>query len=160
MKHPGATHGSPRLDYCSIPWDQILRWSDDGVGLTHLDIVAMAVVTLAFTTIRRVGSFLPPNAKESDEFSWIIPRYIRRSKRGTTLLVWIPRVKTDPEGRGTVLTVKETGDAGCPIGHLCKLLKRRTNNGPLFCYKRFIPTQKWLLAWIRARMSQLGKNPL
>ena len=126
MDHPGATHGSPRLDYCSISWEQILSWTEDGIEFTRQDRIAMAVVTLAFTTIRRIGSFLPKNVKESETFSWILPQFMRPSIEGTTLLVWIPRVKTDPEGRGTVLILKITGNAGCPISFMQPLAREKS----------------------------------
>ena len=62
MDYPGATHGVPRLDYCSSSiGEQILSWTKYGLDLTRLDRLAMAVVTLAFTTIRRVASFFPKN---------------------------------------------------------------------------------------------------
>ena len=131
-----------------------------GIQFIRIDRIALAVVTLAFTTIRRISSFLPKNVKVSETFSWILPRFIRESIEGTTMLVWIPRVKTDPEGRGTVLTVKSTGDAGCPIRFMQSLLREKLTDEPLFCYRSFIPTQQWLLTWIRARMTDLDKNPL
>ena len=68
-------------------------------------------------------------------------------------------MKTDPEGRGTVLVVKSTGDVGCPVGLLRFLLSNSKEDGPLFQNLNFIPTQPWLCAWIRERMRELGKDP-
>ena len=88
-----------------------------------------------------------------------MPNFVRCSELLRTMLIWIPKVKTDPEGRGTVLTVKSTGDSGCPQQFIHLLMKYRSNDGPLFCHLDFVPTQAWALKWIRRRMSELGKDP-
>ena len=75
------------------------------------------------------------------------------------MLIWLPKVKTDPEGRGTVRTVKSTKDSGCLQEFLHSLMDSRSNDGPLFCHLDFVPTQTWALKWIRARMTELGKDP-
>ena len=62
------------------------------------------------------------------------------------MLVWIPMVKTDPEGRGTVVVVKSTGEACCPVALLRVLLSKSSQNVPLFQNLQFIPTQPWLCA--------------
>ena len=113
---------------CGVSWEQILGWANDGIELTRLDKIAM---TLAFGTTCRLGSFVPKNAKESASFWWILPRYSRRSSRGTTLLVGIPRVKIDPERRGTVLTVKTTGNSGSSLSYMSTFLKGKLADDPL-----------------------------
>ena len=67
--HPGKLHGAPRLVYCSISWEQIFSYTNDGIEFTRLDRIAMAMAMLAFTCVQRVGSFLPKNAKEGESFS-------------------------------------------------------------------------------------------
>ena len=69
MKYTRKLIGTPGLDYCSISWNQIIAWTRKVIFRTRLDTIAFAVVSLAFTTIRRVGSFLPRDMKESMLFS-------------------------------------------------------------------------------------------
>lgn len=87
MKYKRKLIGAPRLDYCSISWDQVIAWTRKVKFKTRIDTIAFAVVSLAFTTIRRVGSFLPRNMKESKEFSWILPRFIRCNESQSTMLI-------------------------------------------------------------------------
>ena len=159
MKYKRKQIGAPRLEYCSISWSHIIAWTRKVTFRTRLDTIAFAVISLAFTTIRRIGSFLPRDKKESREFSWILPSFIQCNESRSTMLIWLPRVKTDPEGRDTDLTVKSTRDSGCPQQFVRSLLDSRSNNGPLFCHLEFVPTQAWALKWIRARMTELAKDP-
>ena len=69
MKYKRKQIGAPRLDYCSISWSHIIAWTKKVTYRTRLDTIAFAVTSLAFTTIRRIGSFLPKDMKESKEFS-------------------------------------------------------------------------------------------
>ena len=64
-------------DYCSIKWEDILRWEKNVRPPTILDTIALTIFSLAFTTVRRVGSFLPTNKKESRNFAYILPSYVR-----------------------------------------------------------------------------------
>ena len=102
--------------------------------LTKLDYIAFSIVTLAYTTVRRVGAFLPKTKKETETFPYILPWYILSDSSNSTLLIWLPKSKTDPEGRGTVLTVKSTNDDCCPIALLNILLQGRAIDEPLFSH--------------------------
>ena len=128
--------------------------------MVRQDVIALTIVALAFTTMRRVGTFIAHSKKDVDSFPWLKPRYLKFISSNNTMLVWIPILKTDPEGRGTMLVAKPTGDRCCPV----ELLKNRVRDceldEPLFCHLNFAPTEAWLLTWIRNRMRLLGKNPL
>ena len=76
-----------RADYCSIRWSYIKAWRIRMKFPTHLDRVAFAIITIAFTTMRRVGTFLPASNKAAVDFSWVIPRYIRYYKKPGTMLI-------------------------------------------------------------------------
>ena len=76
-----------RADYCSIKWSYIKACKSRMEFPTYLDRVALAIITIAFTTVRRVGSFLPASHKASAEFSWVIPRYIRYYKKAGTMMI-------------------------------------------------------------------------
>ena len=54
------------------------------------------------------------------------------------MLVWIPMVKKDPEGRGTVFVVKSTGDACCPVALLRVLLSRSSTESPIHSYTTLV----------------------
>ena len=117
VKHMKYTRKQlPRLNYCSVSWGHILGWTRKLTFRLRLDTIAFVVISPAFTTIRTISSFLPRDKRESREFSYIfLPSFIRCNESRSTILIWVPRVKTDPESRGgTVLTVKSTRDSGCP----------------------------------------------
>ena len=72
--------------YWSISWCDILRWEEELRPLTYLDTIPFSILTLAFTTLRRVGSFLPASKKKLLNFPWILPRYVRRMNPDTVLI--------------------------------------------------------------------------
>ena len=113
---------------------------------------------MAFTSLRRVGTFLPSSKREARKFSWIVPKFVQYFQDTDTLLIWIPRNKTDPGEKGAVITVKPTRDSCCPVRLMLQLLQGSKADRPLFVTSRWMPLQGWLLRWIR-RMSNLGKNP-
>ena len=82
-------------------------------NLTTLDYIAFSIVSLAYTAVRQVGEFLPKTKQETDSVLYILPKYILSNWNNTTLLIWLLKSKTDPEGRGTFLTVKGTNDTCC-----------------------------------------------
>ena len=59
----------PKRAYCSIRWEYILTWKQNLPWWSRLDKIALAVVALAFMTIRRLGSFVPRSQKEAEEFT-------------------------------------------------------------------------------------------
>ena len=126
---------------------------------SRLDLVALTFAAVAFTTLRRVGTFLPASTKLAKNFSWILPSFIRHHADSETMLIWIPKHKGDPTGKGFVLTVKPTYDSCCPINLVLRLLEGRGGNAPLFTTPTRIPLQSWLLGWMRRRMAELGKKP-
>ena len=158
-KYPGKELGSPKLTYCSIGWNQINMWCTSIRLPTQLDYIALTIVTLAFTTVRRVGSFLPKTQRETETFPYILPRFIVSNQSHTTLLIWLPISKMDPEGRLIVFTVKSSLDGCCPIKLIDILMQSRSYDEPLFTHLTFYPTQAWLLKWMRNRMANLGKDP-
>ena len=80
VHYMGKDLGNPKLTYCSISWRQITQWQVELHTPTQLDIIALSVVTLAFTTVRRVGSFLPKSKRNADSFPYITRRYIVTNK--------------------------------------------------------------------------------
>ena len=114
---------------------------------------------MAYTSMRRVGTFLPSRKKDAEDFSWIVPRFIRYFEDTDTLLIQLPRDKADPEGKGIVLTFKPTGDNCCPIRLTLRLAYECVENQPIFVTSARIPLQSWLLQQIRRRMANLGKDP-
>ena len=126
---------------------------------SRLDLVALTITAVAFTTLRRVGTFLPASTKLAKNFSWVLPSYIRHHEGSATMLIWIPKHTCDPTGKGFVLTLKPTYDSCCPINLVLRLLEGREGNVPLFTTPTRIPLQSWLLGWMRRRMAELGKKP-
>ena len=122
-------------------------------------MICLTIVALAYTSIRRIGSFVLKSKAAAASFSWIVPRYVRFLGNNYTFLVWIPFNKSDPQGRGTTLVVKRTKDECCPVTLLHRLITSRSNEGPLFINHQFIPTQPSMLRWIRFRMEELGRDP-
>ena len=59
-----------------------------------------------------------------------------------------------------MLTVKSTCDVVCPVQMILALMAETQANRPIFSHHSFLPTQSWVLNWVRARMKELGKNPL
>ena len=87
MGRPEGLTPKFRADYCSIKWSYIKAWKSRIKFPTYLDRVALTIITIAFTTMRRVGTFLPASHKAAAEFSWVIPRYIRYYKKAGTMLI-------------------------------------------------------------------------
>ena len=58
-----------QLDYCSIKWKHIKLWKEELQHPTRLDRVGLAIVTIAYTTMRRVGTFLPASSRDAEKFS-------------------------------------------------------------------------------------------
>ena len=75
------------------------------------------------------------------------------------MLLWIPKHKRDPEGKGIVLLLKLTYDECCPIKLTLKLVKESKGSGPIFITPTRVPLQSWLLKWVRRRMTEIGKKP-
>ena len=73
----GRPHGQTTRTYCSISQGDILRWDENIKTPTKLDTIALTIFSIAFTTVRRVGSFLPANKKNVAKFAWILPRQMR-----------------------------------------------------------------------------------
>ena len=76
VEYRGKDLGNPKLTYCSISWRQITQWQVKLHTPTQLDVIALSVTTLAFTTVRRVGSFLPKRKREVESFPYITRRFI------------------------------------------------------------------------------------
>ena len=93
--------GHAGRSYCSITWNDILRWEEKLQSPTILELIALPIFSLAFTTVRRVGSFLPANKKQAVDFAWILPRFVRWATNDT-MLIWLPICKSGREGSGTV----------------------------------------------------------
>ena len=58
----------PKKVYCSIAWTTILQWRIDMPIMFQQDLIALAIVSLAFTTMRRVGTFIPHTQKDIENF--------------------------------------------------------------------------------------------
>ena len=112
---------------------------------TRLDRIALTISSIAFTTMRRVGTFLPDTRKNAKDFSQIEARYIRYFDDTNTMFIWIPKHKTDPKGRGLVLTLKPTGDDCCPIRLTREFVHLYPQGGPIFVTPTRLPLQSWLL---------------
>ena len=54
----------PKRVYCSISWSAILQWKRDMPIMLRQDVIALTIVALAFTTMRRVGTFIAHSKKE------------------------------------------------------------------------------------------------
>ena len=54
---------------------------------TRLDTVGLTIIALAFTTMRRVGTFLPSSNQIAKIFSWIVPKFIRYHPQSKSMLV-------------------------------------------------------------------------
>ena len=147
------------LDYCGIQWQHIRLWRKELEYPTQQDMVAITIISIAFTSLRRVGTFLPASLRLEKDFSWIIPKFVRYFDDTETMLIWIPKNKTDPEGKGKVITLKPTRDSCCPVRLVLQLLQRSQPDIPLFVTSMWTPLQGWLLRWVRRRMTNLGKNP-
>lgn len=76
-----------KLDYCSIRWSYVKLWKEELRYPTRLDKVGLAIVTIAYTTMRRVGTFIPGSKRDAKKFSWITPRYIRYFADTKTMLI-------------------------------------------------------------------------
>ena len=87
VDYPTKGHANPRLTYTSIPWSTVLLWERRMRMSLKLDLIAFAIVSLAFTTIRRVGTFVPKSKKAANDFSWILPRYIKFYPSLETVLI-------------------------------------------------------------------------
>ena len=116
-------------------------WREELRFPTRLDRVGLTIIVIAYTSMRRVGTFLPSKKKDAEEFAWIVPRFIRYFEDTDTMLIWLPRNKSDPQGKGTVLTFKPTGDSCCPIRLTLKLACTRSENQPIFSSPVRIPLQ-------------------
>ena len=90
-----------QLDYCSIKWSYIKLWKEELQYPTRLDKVGLAIVTIAYTTMRRVGTFLPASSRDAEKFSWITPNFIRLFEDTETMLIWIPKHKSDQMGKAS-----------------------------------------------------------
>ena len=58
-----------KLDYCSIRWSYVKLWKEELRYPTRLDKVGLAIVAIAYTTMRRVGTFIPGSIRAAEEFS-------------------------------------------------------------------------------------------
>ena len=58
-----------RSDYCGVKWGHIKAWKERMKYPTRLDLVGLTIITIAFTTMRRAGTFLPSSKKAAEEFS-------------------------------------------------------------------------------------------
>ena len=138
--HTGSSPGGRTRAYCSISWGDILRWEKTFRTPTRPDIIPLTIFSIAFTTVRRVGSFLPANKKKEPKFAWILPSYVRRATQ-QTFLIWLPICKSDHTGKGKVLTLKQTHDNCCPFRLLQILLQWSQRDIPIFWHLAFRPTQ-------------------
>ena len=77
----------PKRAYCSIRWEAILAWKENLPQLSRLDKIALTIVALAFTTIRRLGSFVPSTLKKAQKFPQITPQNIRFRDCNNTLFI-------------------------------------------------------------------------
>ena len=106
MSYPGKNLPNPKASYCSIPWGTIKLWRSNLSSLLRSDMICLTIVNLAYTSIRRIGSFVPKSKAAATSFAWIVPRYVRFLEEDYTFLVWIPFNKSDPHGKVTTLVVK------------------------------------------------------
>ena len=141
ISYPSKGNANPKLPSTSIPWSTVLRWRRGMVMPLKKDMIAFAIVALAFTTIRRVGTFVPKSKKEAASFSWIFPKQVKFYPSLMMLLLWIPINKSDLEGRGTVVIAKGTEDECCPLQLFKLLMADSLADKPLFSHLDFLPTQ-------------------
>ena len=62
-------------------------WRDEFRFPTRLDRVGLTISVMAYTSMRRVGTFLPAKKKDAEKFSWIVPKFIRYFDDTQTLLI-------------------------------------------------------------------------
>ena len=76
-----------RLDYCGIKWQHIKLWRGEIEYPTQQDQIALTIISVAFTTLRRVGTFVPSSRRQEQKFSWILPKFVRYFQDTDTLLI-------------------------------------------------------------------------
>ena len=76
-----------RLDYCGIKWQHIKLWRGEIEYPTQQDQIALTIISVAFTTLRRVGTFVPSSRRQEQKFSWILPKFVRYFEDTDTLLI-------------------------------------------------------------------------
>ena len=109
--------------------------------VTPLKKDMIAIIALGFTTIRRVGTFVPKSKKWLRPFLGFFPKQVKFYPSLMMLLLWIPINKSDPEGRGTVVVAKGTEDECCPLQQFKLLMADSLVDKPLFSHLDFLPTQ-------------------
>ena len=57
------------LDYCGIQWQHIRLWRKEMEYPTQQDMVAITIISIAFTSLWRVGTFLPVSLRLVKDFS-------------------------------------------------------------------------------------------
>ena len=69
IPYPDKGKATPKLSFTSITWDVVLTWSRRMIMPRKIDTIAFTIIALAFTTIGRVGTFIPKSKKAASTFS-------------------------------------------------------------------------------------------